>query len=38
MFVAIYRLMEALDGERRLKIIPYRTAQIIKVFCLTFIN
>jgi hypothetical protein len=38
MFVAIYRLMEVLDGERRLKIIPYRTAQKIKVFCLTFIN
>ena len=38
MFTLIYRLMEAVDGEKGYKIIPYRQAEMVKVFCLNFIN
>lgn len=33
----IYRLMEKLDGEKGIKIIPYKLAQRIKIFLLTYI-
>ncbi len=33
----IYRLMEKLDGEKGRKIIPYKLAQKIKMFCLTYL-
>ena len=36
--VTLYRLMELVDGERGIKIIPYRYAQRIKVWCLMYIK
>ena len=30
----IYRLCELLDGEKGLKILDYKVAEVIKVFCL----
>ena len=33
----IYRLMEAADGEHKVKIISYRAAERIKLFCLVYL-
>lgn len=33
----IYRLMEILDGEKGIKLIPYKIAESIKHFCLTYL-
>jgi len=30
----LYRILEQIDGEKGLKIIPYKAAQILKVFLL----
>ena len=38
MFTLLYMLMELMDGEKGYKIIPYRQAEMVKVFCLNFIN
>ena len=35
--VWIYRLMEMVDGEKGLRLVPYRYAERIKLFCLQFI-
>ncbi len=37
MGVFIYRLMEHINGEKGYKLIPYRTSERIKVFCLTYL-
>lgn len=36
--IFIYRLMENVNGEQKLKLIPYRITQPIKIFALTFIK
>lgn len=36
--VGLYRILENLDGERFIKIIPYKQAQQGKMFLLKFIN
>ena len=33
----IYRLVELIDGEKKIKIIPYWIAQKIKMFCLIYL-
>lgn len=33
----IYRLMEKLDGENGIKLIPYKLAEAIKHFCLNYL-
>ena len=33
----IYKLMEKLDGENGIRFIPYKIAEKIKVFCLTYL-
>jgi hypothetical protein len=38
MFTLLYRLMELMDGEKGFRVIPYRQAEMVKVFCLNFIN
>lgn len=35
--ITIYRVCEAIDGERGLKILPYRIAQRIKLYCMLYI-
>ena len=36
-YIALYKLMEEIDGEHRIKLIPYKYAQRIKCFCLLHI-
>ncbi len=38
MAILIYRLIEQLDGEKGVKVIPYRIAQRVKVYLFNFIN
>ncbi len=37
MFTLIYRLMELIDGERGFKLISYRLAEKVKLYCLSYI-
>ena len=37
MGITIYRLIEQIDGEKGIKIIPYKLAQRIKVFLLNYL-
>jgi hypothetical protein len=34
---AVYRMMEMMDGERGFKLLMYRFAEMVKVYCLRFI-
>jgi len=33
----IYKFMERIDGEKGIRFIPYKLAERIKVFCLTYL-
>lgn len=35
---AIYRMIEAIDGEKDIKIIPYKYAEAIKLYALRWIK
>ena len=35
--IAVYRLMELIDGEKGLHLVAYRRAQAVKVVCLAHI-
>lgn len=37
MFTLIYRLMELIDGEKKFKLISYKLAEKIKIYCLNYI-
>jgi hypothetical protein len=38
MGIVIYRLMERIDGERGVCIVPYRIAEYVKLWALTLIK
>ena len=33
----LYKLMERIDGEKGIRFIPYKWAEKVKVFCLTYL-
>lgn len=35
---SIYRMMEKVDGEKEIKLIPYKYAEAIKLYCLRWIK